>query len=750
LANSSMFRESFAWLRALPLFAVTAALAVIAIMALAGAQSPDARAREQVFDYFQRLAPAAYDAGENYHVVLIDRESVNLVGPWPWPRTVLADLVEAASRAGAKGVILTEAVDAPDPLSPETIGAFWLEGASDEALARELARLPSTDAALADAFETIAGGVGVSLNPPADPTDDIALQRADLGAAPWLLPNTDGVDYLALPAARYFYSFNEALANAAPPTIAALAPDSDGIIRRLPLLWSLSGDPAASIALRAAHLNDDENDIVVAIDASAVRSQGRVLRSIGLGESTINVTENAGMRLYLPKRIAMPTTSAAQLLGRNSNSQLAGKVVLIGRDGEIGDLAETPRGRMAPANVHALAAAQIADGAAATRPGWAGIVEALAVMLLGAAAIMTAQRLQFWQAVGFSAAVSALLTVGAFVIFAGSKTLLDPLAPSLALFVGALSVAGGRSIGGALRDDSVRGSFHDTLPEPVMKRLRDGEAGAILSGARRDLTVLACELRIADEDLETLEGRPDDVTKIIAAASIDLRETILDAGGSADQADGGRLFAYFNAPGELADHIQAGCATALRLVESMDKINTDLESSSRTRGVQVHLAIGVATGPCFAGPMGHGRNNRYSAFGPAVDHAAFLRSLSAYYGPAMICDETVYKETHHQFAYLELDRIKTRDAARPFSIHALIGNPFIKSSKGFRDLDDAHRAFLAAYRSGDIAKAQEILVQIKKSPGAKIALFDIYEDRLNAFARNGLPENWDGVVTAEA
>ena len=751
MSTSRMFRDGFAWLKALPLLAVTAALAIIAIAALAGAQSPDGRSREKLFDYFQRLAPAGYDAGAQFHVVLIDRESVNLVGPWPWPRTILADLVESAAAAGAKGVILTEPADSPDPLSPETIGAFWLEGASDDALARELARLPSTDAVLAEAFDGVDGGVAASLNPPINPTLDSAFQRADLTKTPWIETDARDVEYLALPAARFLYNFDAALAAAAPPAVASLTPDADGVVRRLPLLWSLNEAPAAAMALQAARLATDGDIVTVAIDPSAAQSQGRIVRRIALDRaSEVKVADNTAMRLYLPKRMNAPITSAAQLLGRNSNTQLAGKVVLIGRDGEIGDLVATARGDLAPATIHALAAAQIVDGATATRPGWAGYLEALGVMLLGAAAVMIAQRLQFWQAVGFAAALSALLLIGAFFLFAASKILLDPLAPSLALFVGALSVAGGRSIGGALRDDSVRGSFHDTLPEPVMKRLREGEGADILTGARRELTVLACELRITDDDLETLADHPDDVTKILAAASIDLRETIIDAGGAADQADGGRMFAYFNAPGDLADHIQAGCATALRLVESMDKINTDLETSSRTRGVQVHLAIGVATGLCFAGPMGHGRNNRYSAIGPAVDHAAFLRSLSPYYGPAMICDETVYKETHHQFAFLELDRIKTRDAARPFSIYALIGNPFIKSSKGFRDLDDSHRALLAAYRRGEVAEAQDILARIKKSPGAKIALFDIYEDRLNALAASGVPDNWDGVTTASA
>ncbi|MEO1253188.1 MAG: adenylate/guanylate cyclase domain-containing protein [Pseudomonadota bacterium] len=740
-----MMRDGFEWLKALPLLAVTATLGVLALMTLAGAQSTDAGAREHLFDFYQRLAPASYTVDAEFHVVMIDRESADQVGPWPWPRTIVADLVEAAKAAGAKGVILTEPVDAPDPLSPETIGAFWLEGASDEALARELARLPSTDTALAAAFEGAPGAVGAALTPAINPASANAFDRTDLFAADWLVAANEGAQLIALPGAQYLYAVDPALAAAAQPAVAALVSDPDGVVRRTPLLWSLKGAPAPSIALRAAQIASGAETVGVALDRSAARSQGRVVRSVTIGDEIIPLSDNTALRLYLPKRLSAPATSAARLLGPNSNSQLAGKVVFIGRDRDLGDSVSTARGDVAPAALHAIAATQILSGDAPRRPGWTGYLEALGVMLFGAAAIMIAQRLEFWPAMGFAAAASAVLVTFSFAIFSSNTLLLDPLAPSLALFVGALSVAGGRSIGGALRDDSFRGAFHDTLPEPVMARLRDDRASDILTGVYRDITVLACELRITDQDLDALENHPDDATKILAAASIDLRKTIIDAGGAADQAEGGRIFAYFNAPGDVADHVQAGCAAALRLIDNMDKINKDLETSSKTRGIQVHLAIGVAAGPCFAGPMGHGRNNRYSAIGPAVDRAAFLRSLSEYYGPAMICDEPIYKESHHQFAYLELDRIKTREAERPFSIYALIGNPFIKSSKGFRDLDDAHRALLTAYRAGDVRKAETMLAKVKQSPGAKIALFDIYEERLRAMAAKGVPENWDGV-----
>ena len=141
------------------------------------------------------------------------------------------------------------------------------------------------------------------------------------------------------------------------------------------------------------------------------------------------------------------------------------------------------------------------------------------------------------------------------------------------------------------------------------------------------------------------------MTNLVAMGCVHLKKAIIDAGGAADQADGGRIFAYFNAPLENADHVRDACSAALRLIESMDKINAEIEQNARTRGVQLHLAIGVATGDCFAGPMGHGRANRYSAIGEATAAATFLSRQASFYGPAIIVDETVHRRTNHHLSH---------------------------------------------------------------------------------------------------
>jgi signal transduction histidine kinase len=62
-------------------------------------------------------------------IVAIDEPSLHAIGPWPWPRTVLARLVEQAADANAKGVIVDLLLAEPN--------------AGDDALARATARTPT-------------------------------------------------------------------------------------------------------------------------------------------------------------------------------------------------------------------------------------------------------------------------------------------------------------------------------------------------------------------------------------------------------------------------------------------------------------------------------------------------------------------------------------------------------------------------------------------------------------------------------
>ena len=66
--------------------------------------SPVARLRSLVFDAYQRLSPRVFDPSLPVRVVDIDEDSLKAIGQWPWPRTVLADLVDKLTSGGAVAI----------------------------------------------------------------------------------------------------------------------------------------------------------------------------------------------------------------------------------------------------------------------------------------------------------------------------------------------------------------------------------------------------------------------------------------------------------------------------------------------------------------------------------------------------------------------------------------------------------------------------------------------------------------------
>ena len=107
---------------------------------------PVAALRLQVFDLFQRIAPR--EAGALPALIVdIDDQSLAEIGQWPWPRTVLANLVAQLFRMGAVVVAFDVIFAEPDRMSPGLL-ADQLPGLDDDARSL-LKKMPSNDARFA-------------------------------------------------------------------------------------------------------------------------------------------------------------------------------------------------------------------------------------------------------------------------------------------------------------------------------------------------------------------------------------------------------------------------------------------------------------------------------------------------------------------------------------------------------------------------------------------------------------------------
>lgn len=169
-------------LLAAPLLAMILTTGIAAMGLLAGAEL-------LVQDSFLRLLPRR--EAMSVATVLVDEPSLRLIGPWPWPRSQIAALVDRLRLAGAAGVIV-------DLLLPEP-----REG--DEILAAALSRLPAV----------LAAGVD------------------DRGG--WLLPA-------------------EALRGSAQLGHVSFDLDRDGVVRRFPATRQLEGRSLLALSIAAARL----------------------------------------------------------------------------------------------------------------------------------------------------------------------------------------------------------------------------------------------------------------------------------------------------------------------------------------------------------------------------------------------------------------------------------------------------------------------------------------------------------------
>ena len=73
------------------------------------------------FDSYQRLAPQPCDPDLPVRVVDIDPESIARFGQWPWPRTVMRDLVVRLTKRNAAAVTFDILFAEPDRTSLEEV-----------------------------------------------------------------------------------------------------------------------------------------------------------------------------------------------------------------------------------------------------------------------------------------------------------------------------------------------------------------------------------------------------------------------------------------------------------------------------------------------------------------------------------------------------------------------------------------------------------------------------------------------------
>lgn len=539
------------------------------------------------------------EVSEEQRIVIVDIDEASLasIGPWPWPRSRLADLLGKLVddyRAALVGV---------DIVFPD-------ERPGDPVLR---ARLKDRPIVLAQAFDLAPLSVnraGVLTDPLAAP-DVRSLRRAAgyIGNSPSLLAPGQAAGHIT-------------------PTL-----DPDGKVRRLyPVLCHGEREAvcSATLGLRMYQWLNDSRRLSYR-PASAWQPPLLALESA----AGLSVPLDREGGILLPYRIppgGFALVSAAEVLsGRADPDRLAGTLVLVGSTAlGLGDRVATPRETMTPGvEVHAQLLSALLDGDLLREPAAAWREWAVLPWMLLSSLLL----LFFGRGHPVQMLLWALASAGLWSLLNGSLRyyggLVLPLLPGLIFSLLAFMLLApfeirrlGKRLGGAIRH------FSAYAPESVVHALLDDNgntraaAGQPLS-EERIITTLFADIHGFTPMVERLG--PDELSVLMHKLLEVFAEAVTRHHGTIEKFTGDGIMALWGAPDPDPDHALHAVEAALDLQESLRQLHGWLAERQLP---PIKLGVGINTGPAIVGIFGSAERQTYSAQGDSVNVANRLEQLT--------------------------------------------------------------------------------------------------------------------------
>ena len=400
---------------------------LVALAALIGREASfTASLRSAWFDAYQVLAPRIPQSMP-VTVVEIDQKSLAAIGQWPWPRTVMAELLDAIRRNKPAAIALDILMPESDALSPERVLAR--AGKTDTELARVLANRPSNDAVLARAL-TDAGAILVVAGMP-EPTGML------LRAPPFSVRDVGEHATAAMPVAPNLARYSGALASideldraASGRGLISVDPEG-GVIRRIPLAASIDGTLVPALAIEMLR-------VALGVPAVRLHVSGSTVESIAVGDFAVPTEGDGAVRIYYSHRRSDRFVSAIDVLeGRVDPARLQQQLVLIGVTGlGLLEYQNTPVGeRMPGSEIHAQLVENLFDQTLLRRPDWASALEMALFLLLGAWLVLATPRWKPHNAALLMLGGVVLPAALAFLAFRVQRVLFDAATPAVSLML---------------------------------------------------------------------------------------------------------------------------------------------------------------------------------------------------------------------------------------------------------------------------------------------------------------------------
>jgi adenylate cyclase len=720
-------------LQAQGIFTALAGSLITAVMLLLYILQPSLATRLDLNVYDLLLPLRAASAPSPVPVIIdLDEASLEAYGQWPWPRHLVADLLEALQQYEVAAIGLDIMFAEADRSSPE-----WVRqdlAARDKAFDLDLSAIPQNfrdyDQLLAAALRespAVLGayanfsGAGAHEEQAGLPLPVRVIERALPGAIPWL-PLVPQAGNLVLPL--------PVLRDKAPLGFINVIPDLDGVVRKLPVLIRTGETVHPSLALRTLMRGMGVNNLTVTAGPDG-------LEAIRVGEYAVSVSPQGLLHIpFIGPRKSYPYFSAADVLrGKVAPEELSGRVAFVGTSTPgLADIRATPLDPACPGvEIHAAVLDAVLTGNALSLPPWTPALQIFGILLSGC---LSTLAFGFARPRVYLPAAAALMLATVLIsrhLFAGGL-FVSPLYCILTIaMIGAFLLLT-RFWQEERQKLMLRATFARYVSPEVVRRITRSQ-GDVMAGEERELSIMFTDIRGFTSLAETL--KPREVVALLSRYFTPMTALVRKNGGTLDKFIGDAMMAYWNAPLDVPDHPLKAISSALSMQDSLPGLNEKLRPEL---GLEIHIGIGVHTGPAFVGNMGSEDLVNYTLIGDNVNLASRMEGLCAQYGVGIVVSGESRAGCGNAFAFQHLDTLRVKGKTKAVTIYQPLRHAEAQARAGELATWEAARMHYAA---GDFAEADRILAGLcEEFPETQ--LYFVFAERTARLLKNP-PSFWNGV-----
>ena len=660
---------------------ITAALLVILKIA-----NPTAVESISLKGFDALLASDEIAQSDNVVVVNIGEPSIEQYGQWPWDRRDLGRAVARIQELGASAIVVPVIMSEKDRAGGDKDLASVLSRSNSV-----IAQAPTTQNKKPDAVRR---GVAIIGGEPLD----------------WLF---------TWPGALAPY---QPLADvAAGVGTSVVAPEVDGVVRRMPLIVGVGNEIFPGLPLEALRVATAQQSYQVKMSAGGiekVRVKGQPI-----------IDTDAHGRIWLRWNKDFPQYELGEI--QNKRVDLKGKVVVLGLAVEgLGGIIATPRGEQWAHIIQAQTTQTLLDGSSPVRLALADSIELIVIIALALLLIFVMPRLPFWAVAVALVVTAGSVVYGSFYAWTQYSQLWDIYfltASAIVLYGHALFA---RFVVEFKQKQQIKKQFGTYLSPALVAKLQKNPEMLQLGGDERELSIMFTDVRgfttISEHYGKDVQG----LTKIMNRYMTAMTRKIIDNNGTLDKYIGDAQMAFWNAPVDEPRHAHQAVKTALEMMESLDEFNREITAE----GIPPFgMGLGINSAVVVVGNMGSDQRFDYTCLGDGVNLASRLEGQSKPYGVRIVLGQRTAELVKDEYPTVELDCIAVKGKNVGVKIYTI----------GITNVT-LHDTYLQAYYRGDWTRA---IKQCEKLISLNNDLKQYYENMLERM-QEGLPPNWDGVYRA--